>query len=115
MTGLATIEVGNGNNGLDGSEGILRRPGDDGIQGMRIGTYLHGPLLPRNPHVADALIAAALARGGPVVTLAPVESTAEWSAHDRYVSRIRRRRRAEARIPRWLHRIVDPPRSLIGF
>jgi CobQ-like glutamine amidotransferase family enzyme len=115
MTGLATIEVGNGNNGLDGSEGILRRPGDDGVQGMRIGTYLHGPLLPRNPHVADALIAAALARGGPVVTLAPVESTAEWSAHDRSVSRIRRRRRAEARIPRWQHRIVDPPRSLIGF
>jgi CobQ-like glutamine amidotransferase family enzyme len=40
--------------------------GDDGLEGSRVGnalgTYLHGPLLPRNPWLADWLIARALAR-----------------------------------------------------
>ena len=48
---------------LDRTEGVLVRPGEGGLLGLRVGTYLHGPLLPRNPHLADALIAAALARG----------------------------------------------------
>ena len=38
--------------------------GDDGMEGVRyknvIGTYLHGPLLPKNPHVCDLLLANAL-------------------------------------------------------
>ena len=53
------------------------RPGDqaatattarDGLEGVRranlIGTYLHGPLLPKNAWLADRLIALALARRG---------------------------------------------------
>ena len=47
---------GTGNNGEDGSEGVLH----DGV----VGTYLHGPILPKNPGVTDWLIARALARRG---------------------------------------------------
>lgn len=41
---FARVISGNGNNGIDQTEGI--------VYGRTIGTYLHGPLLPRNPHVA---------------------------------------------------------------
>ena len=40
--------------------------GEDGTEGARtvtaIGTYLHGPLLPANPVLADALLSLALVR-----------------------------------------------------
>ena len=112
---FATVELGHGNNGLDATEGALLLPGDGGIGGLRIGTYLHGPLLPRNPHVADALIAAAVARGGPVATLRPLDDELEWAAHRVGVERMRRIVREDRRIPQWAHRIVDPVRALIGY
>ena len=43
-----------GNNGEDGHEGVRRA--------NMIGTYLHGPLLPKNAWLADRLIQLALAR-----------------------------------------------------
>lgn len=112
---LATVEIGRGNNGVDGTEGVVGLPGDDGMLGLRIGTYLHGPLLPRNPHVADALIASGLGRGGPAVALAPIDDSDEWLAHDRFAARCRARKRRDERLPAWLRRITDPARSLIGF
>lgn len=45
---------GYGNNGVDGSEGVIYK--------NTIGSYLHGPMLPKNPRVADFLLAAALKR-----------------------------------------------------
>jgi CobQ-like glutamine amidotransferase family enzyme len=51
---FAQVVSGAGNNGRDGTEGVLHR--------NAIGTYLHGPLLPKNPAVADFLIQAALDR-----------------------------------------------------
>ncbi len=45
------VLVGSGNNGRDGTEGARTH--------NVIGSYLHGPLLPANPRIADALIAAA--------------------------------------------------------
>lgn len=48
------VVVGHGNNGRDGTEGART--------GNVIGSYLHGPLLPANPRVADALIGAAAER-----------------------------------------------------
>lgn len=45
---------GYGNNGKDGTEGIVYK--------NTIGTYLHGPILPKNPHIADYLILNALKR-----------------------------------------------------
>lgn len=62
-----------GNNGEDGFEGVRR--------GNLIGTYLHGPLLPKNPQVADWLIARAYERRGDVVDLAPLDDTEELAAN----------------------------------
>jgi CobQ-like glutamine amidotransferase family enzyme len=112
---LATVEIGRGNNGEDGTEGILALPGEDGLAGLRIGTYLHGPFLPRNPHVADALIAAALARAGEPVALQRLDDIDEWAAHDGYAARSRARQRNERRVPHRLARFTRPLRSLIGF
>ncbi|HEV7604403.1 MAG TPA: hypothetical protein VGO15_05510 [Candidatus Limnocylindrales bacterium] len=112
---FATVEIGHGNNDLDGTEGVLALPGEGGLRGLRLGTYLHGPLLPRNPHLADALIAAALAHGGDAVELPPLEDELEWSAHDAACERLRRTERTERRIPGWAHRVVDPVRALIGY
>src|SRR3954462_10550785 len=47
---LGRVLAGQGNNGRDGREGVRR--------GNVIGTYLHGPLLPKNAWFADWLIAA---------------------------------------------------------
>jgi CobQ-like glutamine amidotransferase family enzyme len=109
------VELGYGNNGRDATEGVLLLPGDDGIGGLRIGTYLHGPLLPRNPHVADALIAAAIARGQPIQALLPLDDHFEWSAHRVAVERMRRIAREDERIPEWAHRMLDPVKALIGY
>jgi hypothetical protein len=51
---LGRVVAGFGNNGEDGFEGSRL--------GSAVGTYLHGPLLPRNPWLADWLIAKALTR-----------------------------------------------------
>jgi CobQ-like glutamine amidotransferase family enzyme len=112
---LAVVQIGHGNNGRDGTEGVLVPPGKDGLRGLRIGTYLHGPLLPRNPHLADSLIAAALARGGPFVELAPLDDTLDWSAHQAAVARIRASSREGRRTPRWARDVIDPLRNLIGY
>jgi CobQ-like glutamine amidotransferase family enzyme len=112
---FATIEIGHGNNDRDGTEGVLLLPGEGGLRGLRVGTYLHGPLLPRNPHIADALIAAALARGGEPVGLAALDDRLEWAAHDAACARLRRTAREDRRLPGWAHRAVDPIRALIGY
>ena len=62
-----------GNNGEDGFEGVH--------QGNLIGTYLHGPLLPKNPQVADYLLARALERRGESCDLAPLDDAAEAEAN----------------------------------
>lgn len=62
-----------GNNGEDGFEGVH--------QGNLIGTYLHGPLLPKNPQVADYLIAQAYNRRGDVLELAPLDDAIELEAN----------------------------------
>ncbi len=62
-----------GNNGQDGFEGVR--------QGNLIGTYLHGPLLPKNPQVADWLIARAYERRGDTVDLPPLDDIEEIAAN----------------------------------
>lgn len=59
---LGRVLRGHGNNGVDGFEGARR--------GGVIGTYLHGPLLPKNAWFADWLIAAALGLREPLAPLA---------------------------------------------
>ena len=68
------LVTGTGNNGEDGGEGVLHY----GV----VGTYLHGPILPKNPGVTDWLIARALTRRGEAVELAPLDDTLETAAHD---------------------------------
>ena len=63
-----------GNNGRDGLEGVRR----DNL----IGTYLHGPLLPKNAWLADHLIALALERRyGARPELEPLDDALEAAAH----------------------------------
>jgi lipid II isoglutaminyl synthase (glutamine-hydrolysing) len=75
-TPLGRVLKGYGNNGEDGYEGVRR--------GNVIGTYLHGPLLPKNVWFADWLIEAALARrepAGPLEPLEPLDDRLETAAH----------------------------------
>ena len=68
---LGLVLKGYGNDGRSGSEGARR--------GNTIGTYLHGPLLPKNVWFADWLIARAL--GIHPEDLAPLEDALEREAH----------------------------------
>ena len=58
--------------------------GHSGFEGARdglvLGTYVHGPLLPRNPWLADWLIARALERRGQPSALEPLEDRLELAA-----------------------------------
>jgi CobQ-like glutamine amidotransferase family enzyme len=72
---LGRVVKGFGNNGRDGLEGVRR----DNL----IGTYLHGPLLPKNAWLADRLIQMALARReGSEPELAPLDDSLETAAHE---------------------------------
>jgi lipid II isoglutaminyl synthase (glutamine-hydrolysing) len=82
---LGRVLSGNGNNAQDGTEGAIVR--------QAFGTYLHGSLLPKNPHLADHLLTLALGRRHPEVTLAPLDDTLEWRAHDVILHRFARSRR----------------------
>jgi hypothetical protein len=71
---LGRVLAGAGNNGQDGTEGARYRE--------VYATYLHGPVLPKNPWLADHLLSRALAHrypdSGP---LAPLTDQAETQAH----------------------------------
>lgn len=67
---LGRVLRGHGNDGRSGVEGVRR--------GNVIGTYLHGPLLPKNVWLADWLIARALGREQPLPAL---DDALEAAAH----------------------------------
>jgi CobQ-like glutamine amidotransferase family enzyme len=72
---LGKVVSGHGNNDRDGLEGVHR----DNV----IGTYLHGPLLPKNAWLADHLIALALERRyGTRPALEPLDDELEAAAHE---------------------------------
>jgi lipid II isoglutaminyl synthase (glutamine-hydrolysing) len=72
---LGRVIRGFGNNGKDGLEGVRSQ--------NVIGTYLHGPLLPKNAWLADRLIELGLARGrGSAPRLAPLDDELEQAAHE---------------------------------
>lgn len=83
---LGQVERGHGNNGADGGEGAIALPGEAGLAGLRIGTYLHGPLLPRNPHLADFILASVLHRRG-IAGLSELSDGAEWASHAAFADR----------------------------
>jgi lipid II isoglutaminyl synthase (glutamine-hydrolysing) len=82
---LGRVVAGFGNDGESGFEGCR--------VGRAIGTYLHGPLLPRNPWLADWLLAQALAHrtGAEPVELTPLDDGLEAEAHAVSASRARAR------------------------
>jgi len=67
------VLYGHGNNGEDGTEGVLYK--------NVVGTYLHGPLLPKNPHICDYLLSNALERKYGNGTLSPLDDTQEKEAN----------------------------------
>ena len=81
---LGRVLAGFGNDGASGFEGCRA--------GRVIGTYLHGPLLPRNPWLADWLLAQALARRtGEPAQLEPLGDELEAEAHAVSAARARSR------------------------
>jgi len=82
---LGRVLAGFGNDGESGFEGCRA--------GRVVGTYLHGPLLPRNPWLADWLLAQALAHrdGGDPPELAELPDELEHRAHEVSAARARSR------------------------
>ena len=82
---LGRVVAGFGNDGSSGFEGCR--------VGRAIGTYLHGPLLPRNPWLADWLLAQAVAHrtGGEPPAFDPLPDGLETEAHAVSASRARAR------------------------
>ena len=76
---FGTVVFGYGNNGEDKQEGALYK--------NVVGTYLHGPLLPKNPHVCDYLLKNALERRGVTAPLQELDDTQEREANDYIVKR----------------------------
>ena len=82
---LGRVVEGHGNNGRDRTEGA--------VANHTVGTYLHGPLLPKNPWLADLLLRWALEhRYSRSFDLEPLEDQLEQAAHDAAVARANRRR-----------------------
>ena len=81
---LGRVLAGHGNNSEDGYEGCTYH--------NTYGTYLHGSLLPKNPHFADHLLRLALDRryggGSGARLLPPLADTEEWRAHEAMLHRL---------------------------
>lgn len=76
---------------------VLKGYGDnvsDGVEGCTYqnvyGCYMHGALLPKNPHFADFLITQALRAkyADPKLSLKPLEDTLELDAHDSVIKMV---------------------------
>jgi hypothetical protein len=80
---LGRVLAGFGNDGKSGYEGCRA--------GRVYGTYLHGPLLPRNPWFADRLLEDALAHAGVEGQLASLDDELESEAHAVSAERARSR------------------------
>lgn len=71
---LGKVLYGSGNDGVSGCEGVVYK--------NVIGTYLHGPLLPKNPQLADELILRALRNQDSNACLTPLDDSQEKEAND---------------------------------
>lgn len=77
---LGIVKVGFGNNGVDKTEGAVYK--------SSFGSYLHGPILPKNPHFADYLLKLALEKKyKKKIELTPLDDSLEWQAHNAIVNR----------------------------
>ncbi|HKE99775.1 MAG TPA: glutamine amidotransferase [Actinomycetes bacterium] len=69
---LGAVVRGAGNNGVDGTEGVRHA--------TLVGTYLHGPVLARNPFLADLLLGFVLGRRGVDPDALPAAGSPDCSA-----------------------------------
>lgn len=76
---LGTILTGNGTNGKDNLEGMVYK--------NCIGTYLHGPVLPKNPHLTDHIILTALKQKYDINKLEQIDDKLEYKAHNNVLDR----------------------------
>lgn len=76
---LGRVIYGDGNNGIDQTEGARYR--------NAIGTYLHGPLLSKNPHLADHILQLALKRRNGEVELEPLDDSLELTVNQEVYQR----------------------------
>jgi CobQ-like glutamine amidotransferase family enzyme len=98
---LGRVIAGSGNNGEDGTEGARYRE--------VYATYLHGPVLPKNPWLTDHLISRALRHHyRDAVTPDALEALEDQTETEAHTAALRlacrpaaRRRAASAALPRW--------------
>ncbi len=77
---LGRVIKGFGNNGRDKTEGAVYK--------NVLGCYLHGPVLPKNPHLADFLIKKALeVKYQKKINLKKLDDSLEWQAQEKAVQR----------------------------
>ena len=81
MRPFGKVLSGFGNNGQDRKEGVIYK--------NVTGTYLHGPLLPKNPHVCDYLLKNALERKYGNSELSPLDDTQEYEANQYMLKRLK--------------------------
>lgn len=78
---LAKVLKGFGNNGQDGTEGAIYK--------NSLGSYFHGPILPKNPALSDFLLRKALERKyKQTITLKPLDDALENQAHEAIVRKL---------------------------
>lgn len=77
---LGHVKVGFGNNGEDKGEGMVYK--------NFLASYLHGPFLPKNPHIADYMIFNALNRKYSITEIKDLNDTIEIRAHERMLKRL---------------------------
>jgi lipid II isoglutaminyl synthase (glutamine-hydrolysing) len=81
---LGLVKFGYGNNDQDKLEGAV-------ISNV-FGCYLHGSLLPKNPHFADHLLRLALEKKYGKISLNPLNDREEWQAHYSAISSTKKNR-----------------------
>ena len=78
---LGKVMKGFGNNGVDNTEGAVYK--------NSFGSYLHGPILPKNPHFVDYLIKLALEKKYKKnIDLPTLDDFLEWQAHEAIAKRL---------------------------
>ncbi len=83
------VRYGHGNTGTSGYEGVIYK--------NVIATYLHGPLLPKNPEVCDTLLARALKKKyGEEVALQPLSDELEHMANQAITDRFQKNQPASS-------------------
>lgn len=81
---LGEVIYGHGNNNKDTTEGAK-------INNC-LGCYLHGSLLPKNPHLADWLLKIALGNKYPSAKFKPLNDQIEWDTHMQLINRTKKLR-----------------------